>query len=137
LRGKVAVNQSLKLLLLGLTPFVAGTALNAAIPTVFQSFSVLHSTVLLGVWGFMSYKIRSPKDTALRNAISIHVPALAVFLLAMYQVYLRGEYWPNALGILTQFYYLPVIALAARIVNLFSDFIGAWQVYMAGLRRCL
>lgn len=85
----------------------------------------------------MSYKIRSPKDTALRNAISIHVPALAVFLLAMYQVYLRGEYWPNALGILTQFYYLPVIALAARIVNLFSDFIGAWQVYMAGLRRCL
>jgi len=67
LRGKVAVNQSLKLLLLGLTPFVAGTALNAAIPTVFQSFSVLHSTVLLGVWGFMSYKIRSPKDTALET----------------------------------------------------------------------
>lgn len=130
--GVIGVKRSWLLLLLGFTPFMAGGVLDAAMRTGLQANSVLISAVLLGMWGYLSYRMRSPEGTALTNAITMQLPAFAVLLLVMYQVYMRGEFWPNAFGILTQLYYLPVSSLAARIARLFSDVIGLWEVYTAG-----
>ncbi|MBS4053523.1 MAG: hypothetical protein KGZ64_01960 [Thermaerobacter sp.] len=120
------------LMLLGLTPFLIGFVLNAAFLTVLQAHFQLLSAVLLGLWGYLSYRLRNPQDSALKNAMLLQVPAFAVLLLVIYQAYLRGEFWPNAFGRLTQFYYLPVIPLAAQIARLFFDAVGSWQLYTLG-----
>lgn len=126
------MKQTWLLLLVGLTPFLAGVALNAAMMRFLHTPSVLLSAALLGLWGCLSYRLRRPQDAALTHAIVMQVPAFAVLLLAIYQVYVQGAYWPNAFGILTQHYYLPVIALAARIAWLFVDDLGSGLVFSVG-----
>ena len=120
------------LLLVGLMPLLAGVALDAATPRFSQSYSVLLSAALLGLWGYLSYKVRRPQDTALTHAIMMQVPAFAVLLLVIYQVYVQGEFWPNAVGMMTQLYYLPVMALVARIARLFFDDIGLGLMFLVG-----
>jgi len=62
----------------------------------------------------------------------MQVPAFAVLLLVIYQVYVQGEFWPNAVGMMTQLYYLPVMALVARIARLFFDAIGLGLIFSVG-----
>jgi hypothetical protein len=52
----------------------------------------------------------------------------------MYQEIILNQYWANLFGMATQYYYLPLINIAASVVGVFSFLMpGVKGIWLAGL----
>lgn len=120
--------KKLILVLIGLIPFVLGFVMNSWMmqnPNSTLPFKLI-GIILLGAWvlvGCITYKY---DKTPYPAALIIHVPALLVLFLIMYQDMILGEFWSNLFGLATQVYYLPLI----HISSLIFSFIGGGYVQM-------
>lgn len=127
----ISVNRKLQLLFLWFAPVLAGFTLGYALQSgLLRAHSALTSVALLALWALLSHMVRAPEDSALRNAVTVNVPAFIVLLLLLHQAYSQGEFGSHIFGVMMQMYYLPVIALAARIAALgFPGRIDGWLLY--------
>lgn len=120
------------LFLLGLIPFVLGFFMNSWMlqnPDDVLPFKLI-GFIFLVFWitvGFISYKF---EKAPLKPAVIAHLPALLMLLFIMYQEIILDQYWANIFGMATQYYYLPLINIAASVVGIFSFLIpvvkGIW-----------
>ena len=109
--------KKMLLVLIGLIPFVLGFVMNSWLmdnPDSILPFKLI-GILFLGFWvlvGFLTYKYdKKPYPSSL----IIHLPALFVLFLIMYQDMVLEQFWPNFIGWVTQFYYLPLINISSSI----------------------
>lgn len=110
------------LILEGIIPFFIGYGMNYLIMGPFYNTVLpykLISIAFLIAWFFVgrySYKFVSNKKVATIWGNSV---ALIVLLLVLYQEVILGQYWPNQVGIATQYYYLALINIASVFTRMF------------------
>ena len=80
------------LFLVGLSPFLLGWLLSLGMTTIFAQ---------MGAWFYIVV------------GLCINLPALVVLVLLGVQELSLHAYWDNAVGLLTQFFYLPLLRLGA------------------------
>ena len=119
------------LLALGLLPFAAGYLLDAAI-FVLPVPLILVGIVALLLWGALGVRLGRRGGHPLGNTLLLHLPALVVLLLLLYQELVRQAYWESMLGYATQMFYLPVLAIGTRMVAPFLSVITVWPGCIAG-----
>jgi hypothetical protein len=133
---EVVIIKKMPLFLLGLIPLVLGFFMNSwmiqnqdgVLPFKLIGFTFLAFWVMVG---FISYKF---EKTLLKSAVIAHLPALFILFFIMYQEIIVGQYWANVFGMATQFYYLPLINIAAAVDGIFSFLIpGAKGLGSVGL----
>ena len=110
------------LILEGIIPFFIGYGMNHLMMGPFYNMVLpykLISIAFLIAWFFVgrySYKFVSNRKVATILGNSV---ALIVLLLILYQEVILGQYWPNQVGIATQFYYLVLINIASVFTRMF------------------
>jgi hypothetical protein len=124
------------LFLLGLIPFVLGFLMNSWMlqnPDDVLPYKLI-GFIFLAFWvtvGFISYKF---EKTPLKSAVIAHLPALLMLFFIMYQEIILDQYWANIFGMATQYYYLPLINIAASVVGIFSFLMpGVKGIWLASL----
>ena len=120
--------KKILLLAAGLIPFALGFGMNALMTANMNLVLPyrLIGVVLLLFWGFFGYRMKDFAGSARRSAILIHLIPCAVLLLLLYQELVLGRYWPNLVGIATQFYYLPLLNIAFGLERLPFALAGGW-----------
>ncbi|MHA6253090.1 hypothetical protein [Oceanobacillus sp. CAU 1775] len=120
LMGVITIKKMI-LLLLGFIPLIIGFLMNSWI--IDNPDSVLPSNLIgiifLVLWivvGFISFTF---EKSQLKSFLIVHLPAIAMFVLLMYQEMIVGGYWSNLLGVATQFYFMPMIGLAHSLISIF------------------
>lgn len=81
---------------------------------VMTAFSADLPFKLIGIaflpfWGLLGFMTYGSKTTALASACAVNAVAFLALLLNLYQEFILGRYWGNAIGVSTQLYYLPVV----------------------------
>ena len=107
------------LFLIGLIPFVLGFAMNSWLmnnPNSILPFRLI-GILFLVFWVWVGFITCKYAKTSYHSAVIIHLPAIFVLLLVMYQDMVLEEYWSNLLGLATQVYYLPLINLSSFIFS--------------------
>lgn len=105
------------LFLIGIIPFMLGFLMNSWLiqnPNSILPFKLI-GIIFLVFWilvGFITCKF---EKTSYLSAVTIHLPAVLVLLLIMYQDMILGQFWPNMIGLATQFYYLPLTNISSFI----------------------
>lgn len=119
------------MLLMGLMPFTVGYIEMASANWVrFPAQAQMWFSVLLLVgWGAIAYALFAEGDSAFQNAARMNAPAVIVLALLLFQEIVRGAYWPNLAGILTQAFYLPTLPVGFLLTQGFSR---VWPAYSAG-----
>lgn len=114
--------KRLILFLLGLTPLVLGFLMNSWM--VKNQNSVLPfkliGIIFLLYWvvvGFITCKF---ERTSLKSAIIANLSAFLMLLFILFQEIILEEYWTNMFGIVTQFYFLPLVNISSSIVGFFG-----------------
>lgn len=111
--------KKLILFLIGLIPFVSGFLMNSWLmqnPNSVLPFKLIGS-IFLVFWVLVGSITCKFDKTPYHSAVIIHLPALLVLLLIMYQDMILGQFWSNIFGLATQFYYLPLINISSFIVG--------------------
>ena len=111
--------KKLLLVLIGLIPFVLGFAMNSWLidnPNSILPFKPI-GILFLVFWVWIGFIMCKYAETPYQSAVIIHLPALFVLLLVMYQDMVLEEYWSNLLGLATQVFYLPLINLSSFIFS--------------------
>ena len=86
--------------------------------------------VFLVFWFVIGFKTCKFEETQLRSAAIANLPALLMTILLIFQELIVGQYWMNLFGTITQFYYLPLINIAASIEETFGFLIPGLVVHM-------
>ena len=123
------------LVLIGLIPFVLGFAMNSWLinnPNSILPFRLL-GVLFLVLWVSVGFITCKYAKTPYHSAVILHLPALFVLLLIMYQDMVLEEYWSNLFGLATQFYYLPLINISSFI----SSFIITGGFYVCHQKQRL
>ena len=111
--------KKLLLVLLGLIPFVLGFAMNSWLmdnPNSILPFKLI-GILFLVFWVWIGFITCKYAKTPFQSAVIIHLPALFVLFLIMYQDIVLEKFWSNLFGLATQFYYLPLINLSSFIFS--------------------
>ena len=111
--------KKLLLVLIGLIPFGLGFAMNSWLmdnPNSILPFRLI-GILFLVFWVSVGFITCKYAKTPYHSAVILHLPALFVLLLVMYQDIVLEEYWSNLLGLATQVYYLPLINLSSFIFS--------------------
>ena len=106
--------KKLFLVLLGLIPFVLGFVMNSWLmnnPNSILPFKLI-GILFLVFWVWVGFITCKYVKTPYQSAVIIHLPALFVLFLIMYQDIVLEKFWSNFFGLATQFYYLPLINLS-------------------------
>lgn len=114
------------LFLLGLTPLVFGFLMeswmmknqNSVLP-----FKLIGIIFLL-FWVMVGFTTCKFERTPLESAIITNLPAFLMLLFILFQEIILGRYWVNMFGIVTQFYYLPLVNISSSIVGFLFSLIG-------------
>lgn len=114
------------LFLLGLTPLVLGFLMNS---WMMKNQSSVLPFKLLGIifllfWVLVGFITCKFERTTLKSAIIANLPAFLMLLFILFQEIILGRYWANMFGIITQFYYLPLVNISSSIVGLLFSLIG-------------
>ena len=126
-----------KLILWGVLPLPLGYLLNFAMWHFPLSGLLLTGTnlLLLLLWGYLAYRLSSPRGNPIRQALALCAFGLAVLALVLFQELALGRYWFNALGIASQMFFLPFLSLgfaaADPLAGLFLSSMRVWPAYLA------
>lgn len=115
------MNRSFRLFLCGLLPAVMGFTLSLLLQSYAASGQTWTALGLFGVvfWAFAGWKLSSPRERPWQTTALVHLPALVAWGLAMYQILLRGAWFSNALGGVSQSFFLPFLTPAMALAALF------------------
>ncbi len=122
--------KKLLLLLVGFIPFAVGYGLNALMLGAYYDTALPYGWIgagMLVVWFGLGMLARSFGGTVFKSAMIAHIPALIVLMLLLYQEWILGQYWLNAIGMATQLFFLPLVYLSG-IVTFFSPTMPAVYV---------
>lgn len=114
---------------IGLLPFLAGYMLETlalAQPDAMLPYKLIALICLL-LWALAGWALCG-KAPISKVSAAVHGPAFLVLALLICQELISGHYWHNALGILTQLYYLPVLALT-HMLTAWTHVL--WPAYMS------
>ena len=106
------------LFLVGLSPFLLGWLLSLGMTTIFAQmgawFYIVVGLAVLTLWMVVSgtFGFKGSKRGMALTMLCINLPALVVLVLLGVQELSLHAYWDNAVGLLTQFFYLPLCAWA-------------------------
>lgn len=108
--------KKLVLLFLGFLPLPFGFLLNYILMSnVDMQSSMLFnifSLVILVLWILLGYLTCKLGGSSFKSLAIIHIPALCVLLLLLFQELVQHSYWFNIFGTVTQFFYLPFLNIA-------------------------
>jgi len=139
--------KKLLLFFIGLLPLAFGALLNALMLGALQNATLPYGVIglfFLLFWLLLGFWTRPLTKSAFAAAAIAHIPALAALALLLYQEMALGRYWFNAFGLFPQFFYLPLISLAGRIVVFahtmppvyIAAFVMMFAVFRAGGALC-
>ena len=106
------------LFLVGLSPFLLGWLLSLGMTTIFAQmgawFYIVVGLAVLTLWMVVSgtFGFKGSKRGMALTMLCINLPALVVLVLLGVQELSLHAYWDNAVGLLTQFFYLPLLRRA-------------------------
>ncbi len=119
--------KKLLLLLIGFIPFAVGYGLNTLMLGAYYDTALPYGwigVVMLVVWFGLGILSRPLGGTAFKSAVIAHIPALIVLALLLYQEWILGQYWLNAISLATQFFFLPLVYISG-IITFFSSTMSA------------
>jgi len=82
----------------------------------------LISLFFLAFWVIVGFTSSKFAKNLLRSSLIVNLPAFLMFLLNMYQQIVVGQYWPGAIGDLSQFYFLPLTNISGSVIEVFMFF---------------
>lgn len=118
--------KRITLILLGLVPLVLGFLMNSWMMGNQNSvlpFKIIGIIFLL-FWVLVGFITCDFERTPFKSAIIANLPAFLILLFLFFQEIILGRFWANMFGIVTQFYFLPLINLSSSIVGFFFSLIG-------------
>lgn len=75
--------------------------------------------IFLAFWLLVGFLTAKFNNTPLKSAIIINLPALFILLIIMFQDIIAAEFWTNAFGRATQYYFMPLLNLSSSVVGVF------------------
>ena len=110
--------MSVALVLFGCLPLVFGGLMDRymmqhmdAVPPYF-----LISVLFLLLWFGIAFFSRPRMGSAGKTVCRLNLIPLLFLALAGVQLGIRGAYWPGAVGMYTQFFFLPLVWLSSRLM---------------------
>ena len=115
-------------LLIGLTPLGIGYFMN---DIMMQNQHLLLPYWLIGliflvVWCLVGYLTGDRAKFSVPLLLFAHLPALIALILNLYQEIILGQYWANWIGKATQFFFLPLVNIAAPLAFWSSRFCAVY-----------
>jgi hypothetical protein len=126
-----------KLILWGVLPLPLGYLLNYAMWHFSLSGLLLTGTnlLLLLLWGYLAYRLSSPRGNPLFQALLLCSFGLLALALVLFQELVLGQYWFNFVGTGSQMFFLPFLSLGFAVsnplVSLLMSPIRIWPGYIA------
>lgn len=113
--------KKVTLFLLGFIPLALGFIMNSWMMKNQNSILPfkLIGVIFLLFWIFLGLKTSEFEETPVKSAIIGNSPAILMLLLIMFQEIILGRFLLNMVGIVSQFYFLPLINLSSSIVGVF------------------
>ena len=107
------------LVVLGMIPFALGGFMNWF---MMANPDMLPSTVLIGVvtllmWTALAFFVKPYINDTKKVIIGLNSVALAILIPIGIQELLLQAYWPNLVGVWTQFYYLPLLNIGLTLTS--------------------
>lgn len=129
---------------LGLIPFALGSFMNRlmmAYANVLPPFT-LFAVITLLLWAAIAFLAKPFIRSTRKVMICLNLLGLIDLMLLGIQELLLGAYWNNFAGVMTQFYYLPLINLGFRLTawshTVFSAYCAAFLLMVgASYLGCL
>lgn len=126
------VARRVRLLITGFLPFIFGTALNKymmansnLVPPLF-----LMAILFLFLWCFLGSLFNGDGNRTKEVLIHLNFVAAVDLILAGVQELILHSYWGNIVGVMTQFYYLPLINIGFRVTlwshSVFSAYVACF-----------
>lgn len=109
--------MKLSYLVFGFTPLLAGYIINEWIMNNMDSVLPYRrlSIFFLIFWTVLGFFLSKEKNSLKEVALWVHAPAIFMLLLIVLQIGIQGRHWDNALGMIPQLFYLPLINLAGAL----------------------
>ncbi|WP_353095125.1 hypothetical protein [Tissierella praeacuta] len=123
--------KKLFLFLLGFIPLVLGFLMNSWLMQNHILKFKLIGIIFLALWLLIGFTTCYFAKTPLKSTIIANLPAFLMLLFIMYQEIILRRYWSNIFGVATQFYYLPLINIAASFYPSFM-IVRFWLVSLIG-----
>ena len=123
------MSKTVKQICIGTLPLWVGILVNAVI-SYFPIPIFLFSIIYLFLWAYLCYRACDPKASAVKQALNLCLFGLVMFLLVTYQECVRGEYWMNYAGILTQMYFLPALSAGVFLLRPFMEVLTVYSAYV-------
>ena len=118
----------------GLIPLALGWLLNYLmnVSSLFSGITgLIIAIALLFFWGLLAYETNRMDRSSFTHAFKMNFIGLIMLVLVLIQELVLGSYWPNFIGVSSQFYFLPCLSVAFRIEGLFSLFFSLMQIWFS------
>lgn len=108
------------LILLGFIPLALGFLMNYWMMKYQDSVLpyTLTGIIFLVLWAFIGFLTCEFEETPSKSSKIIHSVAFMMLLLFVFQSFILRQFWPNIVGIISQFYFLPLFSISGSIQNL-------------------
>ena len=105
--------KNLLRVLLGFVPLGIGYLQNAYMMTHMDTLPPLKLIALgtLLIWGLLCYVTADDQSRAFSQVLALNTASFLALALVLVQELLLGHYWPNSVGLASQFFVLPLINL--------------------------
>ena len=121
--------KAVRLICVGMVPLILGFLLNGVMQTspISGFIWLALSFLLLIAWGYLAFKVSNPAHNSMMQALLMCAFGLVMLLFVLYQELVMGAYWGNIIGVGTQMYFLPWVALASLVIHS----LRLWPIYVA------
>lgn len=126
--------SKINLFTVGLLPFVPAYWMNEPLlrnPSETLPFITI-GLICLGLWAFVGYMSYNQGRKPQESFLCAHIPAIIILIALLFQEFILNQYLPNMFVFITQLYFMPVLNMAARMINAFMLIIpvttGMWIV---------
>lgn len=127
----ITVTDAVKMFCAGMLPLPVGILFHVLLMYLpLGPLMLLVEFALVAVWFYLAFRMSKLGKRPVIQAFLLSAFGLLMLALALYQEFVLGRYWLNAIGFGSQMYFLPFVTLATLILNLFMDVVRPWPVYI-------